>query len=172
MPAQKPNKRALRAWAKSSVICLVASPAIFLLWDLFESSPSHGVGSASAQIGLFLAVAGIAAGVHLLAFLLFGLPMFLSFYSLPDSVLWRWMPGVLTGTIIGIASVPLTLSVLYSRPFTQGLLESALAGAIYGGITALACLLNRPNVEQVVAPNRSLPLTLNPTSSVRGSEDF
>jgi hypothetical protein len=26
--------------------------------------------------------------------------------------------------------------------------------------------------EQVVAPNRSLPPTLNPTSSVRGSEDF
>ena len=28
------------------------------------------------------------------------------------------------------------------------------------------------NAQQIVAPNRSLPPTLNPTSSVRGSEDF
>lgn len=153
MQARRPKKRALKAWAKSSAICVIASPAIFFVWDLVESSSSRAVGSASARIGLFLALAGIAAGVHFLAFLLIGLPMFLHFYSLPDSALWRWVPGILTGTIIGVVSVPLVLSVIYSRPLTLGLLESVLAGGIYGGISAFACLLNRPNVEQVSGGN-------------------
>ena len=149
-PMQKEGlqKQALKAWAKASAICVVASPAIFWVSSLFEPPDPDPIGSASAQFGLSLAVAGIAALVHFLAFLLIGLPLFLRFYSRPLSALWRWFPGILTGTLIGFVTVPLVLSVLYSRPVTDNMLQSSLAGGVYGGITALACLLNRPRVEQ------------------------
>jgi len=68
MQGRGSKKQALKAWAKASAICIVASPAILCIWELIESSNSKPVGSATAQIGLFLAVAGIAAGVHFLTF--------------------------------------------------------------------------------------------------------
>jgi len=151
MQGRGSKKQALKAWAKASAICIVASPAILCIWELIESSNSKPVGSATAQIGLFLAVAGIAAGVHFLTFILIGIPIFLHFYSRPQSVLWRWFPGVLVGTVIGITAVPLVLSVIYSRPLSKDLIQSALAGGLYGGVTALASLVNRPNVEQAGA---------------------
>lgn len=154
MTKAETGSRAFGAWAKASAVCLIASPLIFFVWDLFESSSSQPTGSKSAQIGLFFTVAGIAAAVHFLAFLVIGLPLFLRFYSRPEFPLWRWLPGIITGTMIGIISVPLVLSVLYSRPPTEGLLQTAFAGGLYGSLTAIACLLNRPNVEQTGATNR------------------
>lgn len=52
---------------------------------------------------------------------------------------------------IGALSLPVVLALVYSRPIGNGLFEAAFGGAIYGGITAIACLLNRPKVEQVGA---------------------
>ena len=52
----------------------------------------------------------------------------------------------------GALSLPALLALLYSRPISYDLFETAVGGAFYGGITAIACLLNRPNVEQDVAP--------------------
>lgn len=126
---------------------------IHFIWEVFESGTSGGIGSASAQIGLFFVIAGIAAAVHFLVFLAIGLPLFLRFYSRPTSPFWRWLPGIITGTTIGIVSVPLVLSVLYGRPLTE-LLHTAFAGGLYGSLTAIACLLNRPSVEQAGATNR------------------
>ena len=149
----QPKRDALKAWARSSLACIFASPVILFMWELFESGTSGGIGSASAQIGLFFGIAGIAAAVHFLVFLVIGLPLFLRFYSRPTSPFWRWLPGIITGTTIGIVSVPLVLSVLYGRPLPE-LLHTAFAGGLYGSLTAIACLLNRPSVEQAGATNR------------------
>lgn len=149
MQSGGPKSRTLKAWGRASAICVVASPAILLVWDLFESRASDPIGSTTARIGLFLAIAGIAACVHFLAFLLIGLPLFLRYYSRPKSPLWRWLPGILTGTIVGIATVPMVLSLLYGRSIADSFLESAMAGGLYGSVTALACLLNRPSLKQI-----------------------
>jgi len=148
-----PKRSALKAWARSALVCIVASPVILLVWGLLKSGTSGGIGSVSAQVGLFLAIAGVAAVVHFLAFIAFGLPLFLRFYPAPRSRLWRWPSGIAIGVMIGVLSLPVLLALLYSRPIGHGLFETAVGGAFYGGITAIACLLNRPNVEQGSAPN-------------------
>lgn len=147
MQAEELKKRTFKAWLKASAICIVASPAIFVAWDLFESPASLSRTYTTGQISLFLAIAGIGAGVHFLAFLLIGLPIFFRFYSRPKSALWRWLPGIITGMVIGGVTVPLVPFMLNNRPLTEGLLQTFLMGALYGGFTAWACLLNRPNVE-------------------------
>ena len=150
---QHPKRTALRAWARSSWICIPASPAILIIWELFESGVSEGVGSAFSQIGLFFAIAGVAAVVHFLAFVAVGLPLFFRFHPAPGSRLWKWPSGIAIGVVIGASLLPFVLAILYGRPIDYALTETAAVGALYGGITAIACLLNRPNVEQVGAPN-------------------
>lgn len=144
----QPKRNALKAWAKSSWICIAASPVVLLVWELFESGASEGIGSASAQKGLFFAISGVAAVVHFLAFIAFGLPLFLRFHPAPNSRLWRWPSGIAIGVMIGASSLPIVLALLYRRPIDYRLIETAGGGAFYGGITAMACLLNRPNVKQ------------------------
>ena len=149
MEAKGQIKKALRAWTKASVICVISSPAIFLVWDMVESP--HSALRTSSQIGLFLAVSGIASLVHFFAFIAIGLPIFLRFYSQPESLLWRWLTGILTGIMIGSISAPSVLPLIFNRPFTQDFMQSIFVGGLYGCITALACLTNRPDIEQDAA---------------------
>lgn len=53
-----------------------------------------------------------------------------------------------------------------------GLLDERSREARRQVIETIAANLRNEEAEQVVAPNRSLPPSLNSTSSVRGSEDF
>ena len=144
----KPKGSALKAWARSALVCIFASPVILLTGKLLGSGSSGGIGSVNAQVGLFLAIVGVAAVVHFVAFIAFGLPLFLRFYPEPCSRLWRWPFGVAIGVVIGVLSLPVLLALFYSRPIGHGLFETAVGGTFYGGITAIACLLNRPKVEQ------------------------
>jgi amino acid transporter len=93
-----------------------------------------------------LAISGIAAAVHFLAFLLVGLPLFFQFYPRPESRLWQRLPGMMLGLVIGCVSV---LCVLYQRPLTCALGQSIFAGGVYGLATAWACLMNRPRFKHV-----------------------
>jgi len=90
--------------------------------------------------------------IHFLAFLVFGLPLFLLFHPKPGSRLWRWPFGIAIGAIIGVLSLTVVLALAYSRPVNQELFGT-VGGALYGSITAIACLFNRPNFEQVGAAN-------------------
>jgi H+/Cl- antiporter ClcA len=157
----QPKRDALKAWAKSSFVCIVASPAIFMIWELLESGPPGGGNLTSAQIGLFLAISGVAAVTHLLAFTVFGLPLFLRFHREPSSRLWQWPFGIVVGLIIGTLAVPFVPALAWGRPIGQGLIEGATMGALYGTVTAIACLLNRPNVEQGVTPQSATRLESN-----------
>jgi hypothetical protein len=137
------KRNALKAWARSSLVCIVASPAILLMWALFEPSTFSGMSLTSAQVGLFFAISGVAAVVHFLAFIVFGLPLFLRFHREPYSRLWRWPFGIAIGAIIGGLSLPIEPALAWGRPIDYGL-ESVALGAFYGVVTAIACLLNRP----------------------------
>lgn len=122
------------------------------MWELFEAGPPKSMNWTSAQIGLFFAISGVAAVTHFLAFTVFGLPLFLRFYREPYSRLWQRPFGIAVGLIIGTLAVPFVPALAWGHPIGQGLIEGATMGALYGTVTAIACLLNRPNVEQGVAP--------------------
>ncbi len=135
------------------MVCIVASPAILLIWELFESNTSGGMSLTSAQVGLFFAISGVAALTHFLAFIVFGLPLFLRFYRVPYSRLWRWPFGLVIGAIIGASSVPFVPALAWGHSIDHELLQTAALGAFYGAVTAIACLLNRPDVEQAAPSN-------------------
>ena len=149
MMAQKElRKRAFKAWAKASLVCAFASPFIFFLGELLDSTSSEPPGSLVSQTGFILAISAVAAVVHLIAFALIGLPFFLCFYGQAHAALWKWIPGSLMGTALGAIIVPLVLAPLYDRPLEQDLLLTASGGALYGVLTAFASILNRPGFEQ------------------------
>ncbi len=141
------KRNALRAWTRSSLVCIIASPAIFLIWDFFESGTSGVMNSLSGQLGLFLVISAVAAVVHYSAFIALGLPLFLRFHRKPYSRVWRWPFGIAIGATIGILTVSFVPALAWGRPVDHTLFESAAMGALYGAVTAIACLLNRPNVE-------------------------
>jgi amino acid transporter len=101
-----------------------------------------------------LAISGIAAAVHFLAFLLVGLPLFFQFYPRPESRLWHWLPGMMLGLVIGCVSV---LCVLYQRPLTCALGQSIFAGSmctiahLFAGILGLSFCLTALK-KQLITP--------------------
>jgi len=143
----QPKKSALKAWARSSWVCIVASLVIFPIWDFFESNTSRVTSLSSAQLGLFFFVSGVAAVIHFLAFIAFGLPLFLRFHREPCSRLWQWPYGIAIGATIGTLSVSFVPALAWGRPIGHALYESAFMGALYGTVTAIACLLNRPKMS-------------------------
>ena len=141
------NIAAIKAWAKSSLVCLVASPFIYLIIVLFEyPNLFEKLNSASPasfnNLVICLCISGVASVVHFLAFMVIGLPMFLKFYSRADVLLWKWSSGSVIGAKIG---------GLLLSPFMIADPKNIFLGLGYGMITAWACLINRPDAAQITA---------------------
>ena len=139
------NKKAMKAWAKASVVCIIASPLIFSIGTLlFEANLFERIGSKSFRqilyyLKLMIAFSCVAVVGHFTAFAILGIPIFVKLYPNPNSLLWKWSAGSITGAILGGVTLPLV--------FLEPDPRLAFIGVIYGMITAWACLLNRPDVE-------------------------
>lgn len=85
-------------------------------------------------------ILGITVLVHFIGYLLTGLPLFSYHYKNPGSLLWKPIPGVFSGALLGM----LIVIVLFGEGRLTFQPPVFLVGVAYGTFTALAALRQRP----------------------------
>lgn len=96
---------------------------VLFLWNISE-------GERSAPLRSFVVVAAIAAGIHFLAFLMIGLPIFLRYHRFPQTTVWKWREGLVSGTLIGMAMVPLVMGMFYGGRIMNALVPLIPTSAV------------------------------------------
>ncbi|WAC19800.1 hypothetical protein OVA24_00215 [Luteolibacter sp. SL250] len=117
---------ALKAWLKSLPLAL-GVPA--LCWLFFILS----MGKPGIHVPYIL---GLVVGIHLITYLITGLPIFLIYHRRPGEMIWHPAVALTTGTILG----GFGFILIFRTIGTEGL----LIGAGHGFITAIAAWLQRP----------------------------
>lgn len=127
----------LGAWLLSLPLALGCPTALWLIAGIFGQEP------------VTLIVAGVALLVHLVAYLVTGLPIFLRCFRNASSSIWRPQVGVPVGALLGVLGM-LFLGLLLRRsadPLENPALY--LLGGGYGVVTAIAALIQRPNLQTI-----------------------
>jgi hypothetical protein len=141
-------KTAGKAWLRSLPVALSLPVPIWIINELVSSPSSEKLSP------LFFTVLGVAVFVHLIAYAIFGLPIFYRFYSSPTSMIWDIRTVLAFGGILGIIGICLTLFLFgYSTDrFKDPMVY--VSGFGYGVATAIAAYLVRPiKNEQDILPN-------------------
>ncbi len=115
---------ALQAWLKSLPLAL-GIPG--LCWFLFILS----MGKPGIHVPYIL---GLVVGIHLIAYLITGLPIFLLYHRHPGEMVWHPAIALTIGTMLG----GLALALLSPIEIFAGV------GAAHGFVTAIAAWLQRP----------------------------
>lgn len=139
MKTKVQHRRPFKAWLATLPLAL-GIPAI--AWTIIEWKQLHSTGMWA------LVIFGIMMLVHLSAYLLTGLPIFLSLYRNANSPIWTPVIGIPLGAVLGLTAYFLTFAALGSLRQSV-LLEPYfyLVGAGYGMATAIAALRERPQSE-------------------------
>ena len=138
---------AVKAWLRSLPLVLVLPLPVWLFNEaVIEKTPE-------LINGQFFGVFGISAVVHCLAYGLFGLPLFLRFFSSPSAMIWNFRLAAFFGGLLGIFGICVTFLLFgYPASVYQDPIIYA-AGSGYGVVTAFGALLTRPKKsEQAAAP--------------------
>lgn len=141
-------KTAGKAWLRSLPVALSLPVPIWIINELVSSPSSEKLSP------LFFTVLGVAVFFHLIAYAIFGLPIFYRFYSSPASMIWDIRTALAFGGILGIIGICLTLFLFgYSTDrFKDPMVY--VSGFGYGVATAIAAYLVRPiKSEQDILPN-------------------
>jgi hypothetical protein len=148
MKLRSQPKTAGNAWLRSLPIALSLPVPVWIINELFTSPSSEKLSP------LFFAILGIAVIVHLIAYAIFGLPIFYRFYSSPTSLIWDIRTATAFGGILGIVGICLTLVLFGYSTNTFKDPTIYISGFGYGMATAIAAYLVRPtNSVQDVTPN-------------------
>lgn len=127
-----------RAWAASLPLAL-AIPAVF--WIIEAAFTSEAPSSLNSTTFLII---GIAIVVHLLGYLITGLPIFLTQYKNLGSCVWMLPVSLVLGAALGTVMLCFSF-IFFGYPFsTFRKPECYLYGAGYGLITAFAAFRQRP----------------------------
>lgn len=136
------KRAAVRAWLRSLPLVLLLPLPIWLFNEIVLEKTPEMVN------GQFLGVFGTSATVHCLAYCLFGLPLFLRFFSSPSATIWNFRFAVILGSLLGMAGICATFLLFgypastYRDPITY------VAGAGYGAVTAFGALLTKPKKSE------------------------
>jgi len=118
------KKRPERAWTASLPLAAGLPAAFWMVGGAWIGKPMTALAS------LVL----MQAGVHIIAYALTGLPIFLLTYRNYDSPIWMLPFALVAGTLLGACAVALIAPLpVY-----------IFLGAAYGFITAIAAWLQRP----------------------------
>lgn len=132
-----PRKRSASvAWLSSLPLALTVPAA---LWTFAYAAD----GKLIRNYDFWLAILAISAGVHLVSYLLTGLPIFLCMFRRPDSLIWRLPFGLTIGALLG-AAAPLIMWLMSGGRRDSDLPWQLLICAGYGAITAIAAYRQRP----------------------------
>ena len=133
----------MRAWLNSALIALAVPLPVWFAFQYWGSPLSERFSP------LFLAIVGVASLVHLLAYVIFGMPIFLRFYRNAESPIWKLHNSLALGFLLGIVAMLFTLLCLRYSAHTFSNPQVYLTGGAYGLVSALSAYLVRPNtVEQ------------------------
>lgn len=138
MKTARYQRTPFRAWAASLPLALGIPPIFWIIEAVVHSSLNSTT---------FLII-GIEIVVHLLGYLVTGLPIFLTQYKNTDSCIWRLPVSLASGAALGLVMLCVTLMLFGYPSSTFGKPTVYLCGAGYGFITALAAYRQRPT------PNR------------------
>lgn len=148
MKLRSQSKTAGIAWLRSLPIALSLPVPVWIINELVSSPSSEKLSS------LFFVILGIAMFVHMIAYAIFGLPIFYGFYSSPTSLIWDIRTAIAFGGILGIIGICLTLFLFGYSAYTFKDPMIYISGFGYGVATAIAAHIVRPiNTEQNVSPN-------------------
>lgn len=135
-----------KAWLKSLPLALGLPAGIWIL--IWGTTQWRGLEQTSrSEINGVAIILGVTILVHLLAYVVTGLPIFLCRYKEAHSPIWMPEIGVPLGAAVGALVVFLTLGIFYRTGTTLLQPIPYLIGAGYGTATAIAALLQRPTRE-------------------------
>ena len=135
------KRSAFVAWAASVPLAL-AIPAV--VWWI---SGVVADGSMKNVNGTFYVIVGFAMGVHLVSYLITGLPIFLIRFKSPESNIWYLPVSLAAGTLIGAGVAFFAFLVISKGSSFTGMWEACLICAGYGFATAIGAWLQRPNPQ-------------------------
>ena len=141
-------RSAVIAWLKSLPGALLVPVGIWLLFGLVViGSESYSTPLGGLGFGLYGGMIGLL--FHAGSYLLFGLPVFLMYYSRPDAAIWKPGWSMTAGVVLGALPFIITGQVM-----------PAPIGMAYGAWTTLFAWRQRPrrrNHAVETTPLRSLP---------------
>jgi hypothetical protein len=130
------HRSPFEAWLATLPLALGLPAVVWLIieWKLFQREWPWG-----------LIIYGIMILVHLGAYMVAGLPIFLNFYGHANSPIWAPVIGISSGAVLGVCALFVVYVILggYSHSALLAL-NLYLIGAGYGTATAIAALRQRP----------------------------
>lgn len=129
---------ALVAWASSLPLALTV-PAV--VWVVCGAA----TGELISNFGYFLMMVAIALAVHLLSYLMAGLPIFLIKFKKPQSHIWKLPVALPVGVLLG-CTVVLGFMLSMGGSISETPAMYLICGG-YGLVTAVAAWLQRPKPQ-------------------------
>lgn len=129
------QRSALGSWAASLPLALAIPAVIWTIFAIVEAASLRGLDA--------LPVIAIAMAVHLLSYLITGLPIFLCKFKSPGSRIWKLPVALLTGGLLG-AGFAFFVLIAVENLTLSAIPAACLGCGGYGLATAFAAWLQRP----------------------------